>query len=173
MLTMGPMKRCLFSFALVLAIGAGFPACRAKRERYAGIGGDFVKTVPLPDRVEGGSFFGSNVKRGQYQPVYFSFDSFSLNKVEQSKVRGIAASIRELHSKMLIIAGFTDSWGTEEYNRALGERRANAVRQALISLGVGADRLQTVSFGEEMPVDSRSNGAAWAKNRRVEIGMVY
>jgi len=172
------MRRYILSFVLAVAVVAGFPACRVKRERYTGIDGDFINAVPvntdpLPDRVEGGGFFGSNIRRGQYQPIYFSFDSFALSRAEQDKVRGIAASIRRLHSKMLIVAGFTDSWGTEEYNRALGERRASAVRQALINLGVGADRLQTVSFGEEMPVDSRNNGAAWAKNRRVEIGTVY
>jgi peptidoglycan-associated lipoprotein len=167
------MRRCILSFAFVVAVGMGFSACRAKRERYTGVDRDFINTVPLPDRVEGGDFFGSSVKRGQYQPVYFSFDSFALSGAEQGKVRDIAASIRGSHSKMLIVAGFTDSRGTEEYNRALGERRANTVRQALISSGVRADRLQTVSFGEEMPIDSRDNETAWAKNRRVEIGALY
>ena len=71
----------------------------------------------------------------------------------------------------VILAGFTDERGTAEYNRGLGERRAQAVRQALIEKGLPASRIQTVSFGAEMPVDSASNESAWAKNRRAEFGV--
>jgi len=72
----------------------------------------------------------------------------------------------------IIIAGFTDDRGTEEYNRGLGERRAQAVREALIGMGVSGGRVQTVSFGEEMPADSGSGDAAYAKNRRAEFGVI-
>jgi peptidoglycan-associated lipoprotein len=72
----------------------------------------------------------------------------------------------------LIIAGFTDERGTEEYNRGLGERRALAVREALISQGISGGRIQTVSFGEEMPANPGSGEAAWAANRRAEFGVV-
>jgi peptidoglycan-associated lipoprotein len=75
-------------------------------------------------------------------------------------------------SKDIIIAGFTDERGTEEYNRGLGERRAQAVRDALIGMGVNGARLQTVSFGEDMPADPGSGEEAWAKNRRAEFGVV-
>ncbi|MEI6377636.1 MAG: OmpA family protein, partial [bacterium] len=67
--------------------------------------------------------------------------------------------------------GFTDERGTEEYNRSLGEKRALAVREALISKGLKANNVQTVSFGKEMPADSANNEAAWAKNRRAEFGI--
>lgn len=72
----------------------------------------------------------------------------------------------------IIIAGFTDERGTPEYNRGLGERRALSVREELIRLGVNGGRLQTVSFGAEMPADPGSGEAAWAKNRRAEFGVV-
>ena len=72
----------------------------------------------------------------------------------------------------MIIAGFTDERGTEEYNRGLGERRALSVREALIKAGISGGRIQTVSFGEEMPVDSGGSEAAWAANRRAEFGVV-
>jgi peptidoglycan-associated lipoprotein len=72
----------------------------------------------------------------------------------------------------VIIAGFTDERGTPEYNRGLGERRALAVREALLRAGVDAALLQTVSFGEEMPEDPSSGEAAWARNRRAEFGVV-
>jgi len=72
----------------------------------------------------------------------------------------------------IILAGFTDERGTAEYNRGLGERRAQAVRSALISLGADGNKLQTVSFGAEMPADPGSGESAWAKNRRTEFGVV-
>ena len=75
-------------------------------------------------------------------------------------------------SQTVIIAGFTDERGTEEYNRGLGEKRAQSVRDALISKGVSGGRIQTVSFGEEMPADSGNNESAWAMNRRAEFGVV-
>ncbi len=74
-------------------------------------------------------------------------------------------------SAEIIIAGFTDERGTAEYNRGLGERRAGAVRESLISQGVDGNRIQTVSFGLEMPADPGHEEAAWAKNRRTEIGV--
>ena len=74
-------------------------------------------------------------------------------------------------SSEIILAGFTDERGTAEYNRGLGDRRAGAVRESLISQGVEANRIQTVSFGLEMPADSGHSEAAWAKNRRAEIGV--
>jgi peptidoglycan-associated lipoprotein len=72
----------------------------------------------------------------------------------------------------VILAGFTDERGTLEYNRGLGERRAQATRDFLISLGVSSQRIQTVSFGQEMPADPGHNESAWAKNRRAETGVV-
>jgi peptidoglycan-associated lipoprotein len=73
----------------------------------------------------------------------------------------------------VILAGFTDERGTPEYNRGLGERRAQAARSYLLSLGVPPARIQTVSFGQEMPVDPGHSESAWAKNRRVETGVVH
>lgn len=150
----------------------GLSACGLKKqEQYAGVDGDFINGTPLPDRVEGTNFFGGNVQRGQYSPIYFAFDSFSIHGDELTKVQQMAKSMRH-SSDTFIIAGFTDDRGTQEYNRALGERRANAVRQALIRLGVNSNRLQTVSFGMEMPADPGTSEAARAKNRRSEFGVV-
>jgi peptidoglycan-associated lipoprotein len=73
--------------------------------------------------------------------------------------------------KQIIIAGFTDERGTAEYNRGLGERRAQAVRTVLLQKGVSETSIQTTSFGSEMPADEGHNEAAWAKNRRAEFGV--
>ncbi len=125
---------------------------------------------PLPDRSEGSSFTSSGVDRHRFAPVHFGYDSYTVGGAEQSKVGAVAAALKG-SSSSLIIAGFTDERGTAEYNRGLGERRAQAVRQSLIEKGVSAGQIQTVSFGSEMAVDSASNDSAWAKNRRAEFGV--
>lgn len=158
----------LLALATLLFISA---ACKKNnRNQTAGSTGDYVTGTPLPERREGSSFFGPNVQRGQFQPIYFDFDSQSIRASESGKIQQVASFMKN-GSGQLIIAGFTDERGTAEYNRGLGERRAGAVRERLISEGVDAGRVQTVSFGAEMPADPSSNEAAWAKNRRAEIGV--
>ena len=125
--------------------------------------------TPLPER-SGGTFLGANVDRSRFAPVQFGFDSYTVSSSEQSKVAAVASALKNSKDSV-IIAGFTDERGTAEYNRGLGERRAQAVRQVLLGNGVGTDRIQTVSFGSEMPVDASSNEGAWAKNRRAEFGV--
>lgn len=166
------MKKFLVFFAI--ASIAALPACKKKQkgDQFAGIDGDFVTSTPLGERFEGNSnFFSSSVAKGQFQPVYFGYDSCSVDSGESSKIKQVSSALSS-GSKRLIIAGFTDERGTQEYNRGLGERRAQAVRQALIDAGIPADRIQTVSFGSEMPADPASTEAAWAKNRRAEFGVV-
>jgi len=162
---------------LVLATAtaiAFLPACKKKEkgDQFAGVDGDFVTSTPLGERFEGGAnFMSPNVQKGQFSPVFFSFDSYSVEPAESSKIQAVSSSL-SAGSDRLIIAGFTDERGTQEYNRGLGERRAQAVRQALIDAGIQGDRIQTVSFGSEMPADPASTDAAWAKNRRAEFGVV-
>jgi peptidoglycan-associated lipoprotein len=125
----------------------------------------------LGERTEGASFLGSNVDRSRFSPVHFAFDSSAIAAGERSKLQAVADFCRSERNS-IIIAGFTDERGTPEYNRGLGERRALTVREELIRLGVSAGRLQTVSFGAELPADAGSNESAWAKNRRAEFGVV-
>jgi peptidoglycan-associated lipoprotein len=165
------MKKLLTVCAALLVV-LSFDACKKKEgDQFAGVNGDYVTGTPLPDRIEGSNFFGNNVQRGQFAPVYFAYDSFSVSDNELMKLDKVAAAFKS-GGKTLIIAGFTDERGTEEYNRGLGERRAQSVRDALISMGVSGSRIQTVSFGEEMPADSGSGESAWALNRRAEFGVV-
>ena len=83
-------------------------------------------------------------------------------------MREVASYLQD-SNKRVIIAGFCDERGTAEYNRALGEKRAESVRDSLIAAGVAPERVQTVSFGSEMPVDPSSNESAWARNRRAGV----
>jgi len=155
---------CLLALSVV--------ACqKQQKQEYAGVDGDYVNGTPLPPRQEGVSYFSNNVIKGQFQPVYFAFDSFDISPDEGNKLRKVADFMQSAH-KNIILAGFTDERGTPEYNRGLGERRAQAARTYLISLGVSPSRIQTVSFGQEMPADPGHDEAAWAKNRRVETGVV-
>jgi peptidoglycan-associated lipoprotein len=142
-----------------------------KNKQYAGVDGDYVSGTPLGERTEGANFLGANVQRGQYLPVQFAYDSSSVAPDQESKVAAVADALRG-SGKTVIVAGFTDERGTQEYNRSLGEKRALAVREALITKGMKANNVQTVSFGSEMPVDPASNESAWAKNRRAEFGVV-
>lgn len=98
--------------------------------------------------------------------VFFAFDSSSIsdNAVEvlQTQVKWL-----KKHEKVnVIIQGYCDDRGTREYNLALGERRANAAKQYLISQGIAADRISTISYGKERPAVLGNNEAAWAQNRR-------
>ena len=105
------------------------------------------------------------------QTVYFDYDSAKIKPGEHSKVDAVAAALKG-NNKKLIIEGHTDERGTAEYNRALGEKRAQAAREALVSLGVAADRLTTVSFGKDHPVEPLHAETAWSKNRRAEFVVV-
>jgi len=148
-------------------------ACqKQQKQEYAGVEGDYVNGTPLPPRQEGVSFFSNNVAKGQFQPVYFAFDSFEISPDEGNKLREIGNFMKTAHNN-IILAGFTDERGTPEYNRGLGERRAQSARNFLLSLGVSPSRIQTVSFGQEMPADPGHDESAWAENRRVETGVVH
>lgn len=162
----------LFALALVVICAVTLSACAGKKgDQYAGIDGDYVLGTPLPDRADGANFFGGTVDRSQFSSIYFGFDGFSVTGAELAKVETVAAAMRQMKND-IIIAGFTDERGTEEYNRGLGERRALAVRSALIDMGISGSRIQTVSFGMEMPADPGSNESAWAQNRRAEFGVI-
>lgn len=109
--------------------------------------------------------------RGQFQPVYFDYDSSMIKQSERAKIEAVAAALKS-NSDGLIIEGNTDERGSNEYNLSLGERRALAVRAYLVGLGIVADRVQTKSFGEEQPADPGHGEAAWSKNRRAEFVLV-
>lgn len=103
------------------------------------------------------------------QTVYFDFDSSAIKATEKSKIDFVANYLKANADTKIQIEGHCDERGTEEYNRALGERRALAIREYLINAGVSGSRIYTISYGEDKPVDPGHNEAAWAKNRRGEF----
>ena len=98
--------------------------------------------------------------------VYFAFDSATLRPESQQVVRQQASWLDANPGARVTIAGHADERGTREYNLALGDRRANAVRSYLIGLGITPARIDTISYGEERPAVAGSNEQAWARNRR-------
>ncbi|HVV00972.1 MAG TPA: OmpA family protein [Verrucomicrobiae bacterium] len=101
--------------------------------------------------------------------VHFDFDSSAVRASDQSKVQAVADYLKNNPADALEIEGHCDERGTEEYNRALGERRALALRTALAKLGVDPEKIDTTSYGKDRPAVPGHNEAAYKKNRRGEF----
>jgi peptidoglycan-associated lipoprotein len=97
--------------------------------------------------------------------IYFDFDSAALSPMAQATLKSKAAWLKANAGAMVIIEGNCDDRGTNEYNLALGERRALSAQAYLVDLGISASRISTISYGEERPLDNRQTEEAWAKNR--------
>jgi peptidoglycan-associated lipoprotein len=103
------------------------------------------------------------------EDVFFEFDSASLSAEAQQILRAKAEWLRDNPGARVMIEGHCDERGTNEYNLALGDRRAYSARAFLTDLGIDDTRLTTISYGEEQPIDTRSTEEAWAKNRRAHF----
>jgi peptidoglycan-associated lipoprotein len=100
------------------------------------------------------------------EDVYFEFDKSSLTAAAQDNLLRKAEWLRQNPDATITIEGNCDERGTNEYNLALGDRRAESAKAFLVDLGINPARISTISYGEERPVDPRHNEEAWAKNRR-------
>ena len=105
--------------------------------------------------------------------VHFKYDSAAIQQSEQLNLQSVAAALGSDASAKLLIEGNCDERGTEEYNRALGERRALAAREALAKLGVDPMRVLTRSYGKDKPVDPGHDESAWQKNRRDDFVLLH
>ncbi len=141
-----------------------------------GTGGETVRTTPESSTggtplADMGLFEGMRMDTNAFAAatVFFDFDSSVVRSSEQEKVDSVAAQLKLTPANALLIDGHTDERGTAEYNRALGERRALALREYLIGGGIAGDRIRTRSWGEDMPVDLNHDETAWSRNRRGEF----
>jgi peptidoglycan-associated lipoprotein len=98
--------------------------------------------------------------------IYFDFDSFTLSDNARKTLTENAGYLRKSAAAKLRIEGNCDERGSAEYNIALGQKRAEAAKKYLVTMGIPADRLTTISYGKEKPLDQGHDDAAWAKNRR-------
>jgi len=177
------LRRWLVLAVVVVAVAA----CETATEETAaggasglgGTGSSGVSTIP-PGGGSTGQYGSGGVQRTTLgspadverelvatgDTVFFAFDSFSLDSVAQGTLDRQAALLLKSGGINVTIEGHTDERGTREYNLALGERRATAVKDYLAAYGINPGRIRTISYGEERPAVVGSNEAAWAKNRR-------
>ena len=97
--------------------------------------------------------------------IHFAFDSAVIRDSDKANLQAVAQALQSDQSANLLIEGNCDERGTEEYNRALGERRADAAREALAGMSIDPNRIHTISYGKDKPVDPGHNEAAWTQNR--------
>ncbi|MFH1066552.1 MAG: peptidoglycan-associated lipoprotein Pal [bacterium] len=127
---------------------------------------------PLPARDESSNPDAADYSTLGGYTIYFSFDSFSIEAEQRHKAENVASWLQTHPGTKIIIAGHCDSRGTTQYNLALGERRALAVRYYLVGLGADKSSISTVSYGEERPAAVGETEEAWSKNRRAQIGIL-
>lgn len=124
---------------------------------------DSIRSGDLPDDLDGLN------RAGVLKPVFFDLDSSEVNAEGQKLLQENAEMMRRNLSWQVTIEGHCDERGTAEYNLALGERRAVAARNYLVSLGIPAERVRTVSYGKEFPFEQGHDEAAWSRNRRAHF----
>ena len=122
-------------------------------KKYPGIEGEVLESKLLKD-------------------ITFDFDKYDIRPQDASILKGNAALLMKVPNMKIQIEGHSDERGTIEYNLALGERRANSCKNYLISLGISKDRISTISYGKERPLDPGHTEEAWAKNRRAHTVIV-
>lgn len=141
-------------------------ARRRELERQAAIREESLKEDAL--RAEGERMQSAR-EIFENEDVFFEFDSASLSVEAQEILRAKAQWLRDNPSARVLIEGHCDERGTNEYNLALGDRRAYSAKAFLTDLGIDDARLSIISYGEEQPIDSRPTEEAWAKNRRAHF----
>ena len=129
-----------------------------------------TKTTTLPSQIQGDVYTGTDtveyLAKGVPDRVFFATNESILTTASRDTLRKQAAWMRTNDSLSFTIEGHADERGTREYNLALGERRANAAKDYLMTYGVSGNRLSVISYGKERPVNSGSNPLAWSQNRR-------
>ncbi len=180
--------KCRLPLLIVLTIALA--ACgEDKDHNYTGMGengGALPGGGGGSDQVNAGDV-GSGIPpspRGRFNPndadyqtlasdtIYFDFDKSTISGAERGKLQQVSDWFKSNPGHSLFLAGHADKRGTPEYNRALGERRALAVREYLVGLGLPAGSLYTNSYGSARPAIDGDTEEAYAKNRRVEIGVI-
>lgn len=117
-----------------------------------------VESKDIPVKVEEVS--------GMFQDIHFDFDKYDIREDAKPTLKAVADYLTKNNNHKVLIEGHCDERGTNEYNLALGDKRAKAAKDYLISLGVPSNRIDTISYGEEKPLCKEQNENCWAKNRR-------
>jgi len=164
-----------FLLAAVALIPLMFAGCATEPASQAPVEDRTAQPGPETAGAADKSAAGTAVEAGPAADLlakrrgYFSFDSSSIDDESRAIIEAHAAHLASRSAIKVRLEGNCDERGTREYNLALGERRAQAVEKLMRVLGVSADRVTSVSYGEEKPVALEHNESAWRQNRRVEI----
>ncbi len=150
--------RGLGLIALTIAL-AGVTGCGKKKSGSSNV----PDAANADENFSGDSDSGS---AGGLQTVRYPYDSFSLGSEAKRTLKRNAEILKDRPRINIQVEGHCDEKGSIQYNIALGEKRAKAAKKYLVDLGVNSDRLSTISFGKERPIDTSSNEGAWTKNRR-------
>tara|TARA_B100000686_G_scaffold15839_1_gene14950 strand:+ start:590 stop:1069 length:480 start_codon:yes stop_codon:yes gene_type:complete len=143
-------------FIIIAIAGVFLTACATQKKQSGQMQGD----------VYTGSATVEYLATGVKDRVFFATNKSTLTTAARDTLRKQAAWMRKKKDLTFTIEGHADERGTREYNLALGERRANAVKDYLMTYGISGSRLSTISYGKERPVNSGSNPLAWSQNRR-------
>ena len=129
-----------------------------------------TQTKKVDTQIQGDVYTGTDtveyLASGVPDRVFFATNESVLTTASRDTLRKQAAWLRKNSKITIVLEGHADERGTREYNLALGERRANAAKDYLMTYGISSDRISVLSYGKERPVDSGSNPLAWSKNRR-------
>lgn len=148
-----------------LGFTLAFSACTKDEEKVDEVVNDQLADSPGSEDV--GNLNATSLS--SVSPIYFAFDDYSLSSSAEESLKGIANAMTATSSGILQVEGHCDERGSIEYNLALGQRRAESVKNYLVQLGVSGDRIQTISYGEEKPAADGHDEAAWSQNRRAEF----
>ena len=162
-----------FKVLALIAAGVLLAACETAPEEQGTVGGTggagpTTTTQPAaePAMTKSEPSVAEKMVTEAGDRVFFDFDKYDLSPEAQDTLRRQADLLQQYPSVTVTIEGHADERGTREYNLALGERRANSVKDFLSALGVARTRIETISYGKERPVALGHNEAAWSQNRR-------
>ncbi len=165
------LSKILKNTFLVIIFGLVVTACTTTTKKtavgkYSKIESESQTEVQMQGDVYIGTDTVGELSKGVPDRVFFATNESVLTTKSRDTLRKQAAWLRENSNVNVVVEGHADERGTREYNLALGERRANAAKDYLMTYGVSADRISVISYGKERPVDSGSNPLSWSKNRR-------
>ena len=162
----------LSAFALLLISSWTLGGCSSSK-KGTGAGGDGTLSEADLNAQREDRFGAGSIPRaegsGMFKDIPFDFDSATVSPDAHTVIESNAEILKQNDSLRIVIEGHCDERGTAEYNMALGAKRAKSVQQLLTSLGVASSRMETISYGEEVPLDPAHDEAAWAKNRRAHL----
>ncbi|MFN4896663.1 MAG: OmpA family protein [Pseudomonadota bacterium] len=108
---------------------------------------------------------------GMFRDIHFGFDSYAIDGAARNDLEANSKTLSESSNLRIVLEGHCDERGTAEYNMALGAERARAVKSALVAMGIASSRIDTISYGEEIPLDPSQSEEAHSKNRRVHFAL--